>query len=136
MKGTKGGAMGFSSRQHILFSLAYSLTVFAGLNLTGYVHRLRFLKELFWMAGGSGLCLYRPIIGAFYWPPFWAMAVPTLLGLFVVSYFVSVVLDKITSQRFRAESKTGYLLTKTGTCFWVNWLMLWTGASLLPFPKP
>src|ERR1700677_2936139 len=100
--------MEFGNKKHILFSLAYSLTVFVGLNLTGYIHQLRFLKELFWMAGGSGLCLYRPIIGAFYWPPFWAMVVPTLLGLFVVSYFVSMVLDKVFSKRIQAEK--GYVL--------------------------
>ncbi len=34
--GPKGGSMAFFKRQHVLFSLAYSLTVFAGLNLAAY----------------------------------------------------------------------------------------------------
>ena len=101
--------MDFFKREHIFFSLAYSFTVFVGLNLTGFIPKLRFAQELFWMAGGAGMCAYRPIIGANPRPTFLVMALATLTGLIAASYLGSVIFDEIVDSRVKFEKARTFL---------------------------
>jgi hypothetical protein len=124
--------MALLKRQHVLFSLAYSLTVFVGTYLTRYVIIVGSpIAFVFQMASGLGILAYIPFYVAFRnaKEPFWAMAIPMLTGLIVTTYLICWLIE-----RFSARQKwtgIGPVGLQTTIVVAANWLCLFAASRFI-----
>jgi hypothetical protein len=121
------------NKKNLHISFAYSLAVFTGFYLTNQFDQGDGFQIFFSMASGSGLWIYALVTMATPHPSFWAMSIPMLFGLIVVSYLICMIVEKFNSKSKLTEGR--YIFRKIMTIFWVNWALQAAGTALIHYPK-